>query len=171
MKRHVLRSTLDKIRTAVHTDNIDVLKKESWFLPTNIFQSEKKYLLQSAIINCSKQCTDFLFDKDIKISIDVILLDCKWNKIQEVYLFCQQFSNEKGIKFNFNKERVIRRLLAPDKVENNPLRVEYLHTLIKNSFVGSKEAKEIINELYVSEVKKGNIKQLLREITLKELGI
>jgi hypothetical protein len=171
MKRHILRSTLDKIRTAVYKDNIDVLKKESLFLPSDIFQSEKKYLLQFAIINCSKQCTDFLFDKDIKIHFDLILLDCKWNKIQEVYLFCQQFSNEKGIKFYFDKERVIRRLLNPDKVENNPLRVEYLHTLIKNNFVSSKETKEIINEFYVSEVKKANIKQLLREIALKELGI
>lgn len=172
MRAPLLRSILDKITDAVVNDKIDKLKFLIYSLPGDILKKKIDEFLYYSVINGSENCSFFLLEKGATIVLNNNPLhSCKYFMIHEVYYLCEKISFEYNIPFDNSKDRLIKRILEPYKVEQNPERVTYLYSLFRSGFFSMKEIKECIDKNYVSEIKKGKLKVLLREITLSELGI
>jgi|SaaInlV_165m_DNA_1040744.scaffolds.fasta_scaffold09630_6 hypothetical protein len=171
----------DALISNVHANQLDNLKFNVSSLRSDLFNDKlKRKLLSLSISNGSKDCALFLIEQGSICNPYLIPSECRYDKIDVVCDILEELMNEYpqsftpvdfGTNINFmGKKVLIKRILDPSKVVDNPGRVDYL---MKNThFFDTKDIKEVINEEFKSNPEKwSSLISLLRDIKLKELGI
>lgn len=173
----------DALVSNVHEDQIENLKYNVSLLRSNLFTDGlKRKLLVQSITNGSKECALFLIEQGAVCNPCFLPLECKYDKIhlvcdlleEIVYEYPKSFTSASGqgafTTLNIDKKALIKRILEPRKISENPKRVDYIMTNTK--FFETKEIKEVIDEQFKSNPEKWSaLISLLRDIKLKELGI
>ena len=166
----------DALISNVHANQLDNLKYNVSLLRTNLFDDGlKSKLLTLSLTNASKECALFLIEQGAICNPSYILSECKYDKIHIVYELVDELVDEfpdnfTGSGMNKNKKYLIKRILDPSKINENPHRIDYLMSNTK--FFSTKEIKQCIDEEYKSKPEKWSaLISLLRDIKLKELGI
>jgi len=164
------------LESNVHANQIDLLKENLIEFSSMVDEKRKIRLLTLSLQNGSKECAEYFLEQGITCNPNFILLECKFNKIIDVYNLLSELLNKypnsfigNERKMPLNKITLIKRLIDPSKIEDNQKRVDYL--LENMEFFGASNITEVIDEHYKGSSKMSRLKSLIREIKLKELGI
>lgn len=165
----------DALESNVHENQIENLVENFKLLRPDEFETCKGSLLLISIKSGSKECSEFLIENGAICNPNLILFECKYDKIHIVYDLITELTEKypnsftQG-KFSINKKSLISRLIDPSKVSDNDKRIDYVFDQM--GFFGYKEVREVIDENYKSKPEKwSKLISVLREIKLRELGI
>ncbi len=162
----------DALESNAHNNQIEQMFENFYLLKPEEFNTCKDKLLFLSLKNCSKNCATFLIEHDAKCDLNKVFNECSWKSIHNVYELLLDIYGPDVIGFGIgNKRSLISRLIDPSKVEANIERAEYVFKLLKDGFFSVEDIRHICNLLYKDKNEKGNIKMILRELTLNELGI
>ena len=172
----------DIINGCIENDSADGLKyylsnfRSKFFIPQSQDSLKKDFpnLLTDSISKLKPECAKYLHEIGFQIvrqsDIDRILLsECKIQKIQDVY--------ELLISLGYNlpediKEKIIKRVLEPYKIEANNKRIDVALRLLNTGFVTEEQFEAVLNKI-ISETKnkkfESNIKIFVRDFRLKKL--
>lgn len=171
----------DALISNVHANQLDNLKFNISSLRSDLFNDKlKRKLLSLSISNGSKDCALFLIEQGAICNPYYIPSECKYDKIDVVCDILEELMDKYpksftpvafGTNINFmDKKVLIKRILDPSKIVDNPGRVDYLMNNTK--FFDTKDIKEVIDEEFKNKPEKWSaLISLLRDIKLKELGI
>lgn len=171
----------DALISNVHANQLDNLKFNISSLRSDLFNDKlKRKLLSLSISNGSKDCALFLIEQGAICNPYYIPSECKYDKIDVVCDILEELMDKYpksftpvafGTNINFmDKKVLIKRILDPSKIVDNPGRVDYLMNNTK--FFDTKDIKKVIDEEFKNKPEKWSaLISLLRDIKLKELGI
>lgn len=164
----------DALESNVHDNQIDNLTKNFKLLRPDEFDKCKNSLLSLSIKNASEDCALFLIEQGAVCNPFYIPSDCKYNKIDVVYKLLEELTYEYPKSFTstsfISKKDLIKRILEPTKILDNPKRIDYL--MENTKFFNIKDVREVIDEQFKKKPEKWSaLISLLRDIKLKELGI
>ena len=164
------------LESNVFDDQIEQLKENLSQFSSLVDEKRKKNLLHLSIQSGSPNCARYFLDEGFTCNPNFILIECKYNKIIDVYNLLEELLNEypksfigNERKMPLNKISLIKRLIDPSKIVDNQKRVDYL--LENMEFFGASNITNVIDDVYSGSPKMSKLKSLIREIKLKELGI
>lgn len=167
------------LESNVYNNDLESLKENLSYHNKNSYKAEEKLIniLISSIRSGSKECAEYLLSIGVTISNTsrytaiMILADCKYDRIIEVYNLLEYLRNKHLIPFEeINKKNLVMRLIDPSKIDDNRKRVDYL--LENSEFFGMENIERAIEEIYTDKPeKKARLSSIIREIKLRKLGI
>ena len=166
---------VDALESNAYNNQIDELKENLSIVRIPLSSSVKSDLLFIALRSGSKECSEFLIEKEATVNAQHVLYKCDFNKIDKVYKLLSELS----VKYDFirdsfhgDKKSLITRLIDPHKVQANDKRINFLLKLLSDGFFDVNEVKSCIDYEYEGKPeKKAIFRSIYREITLNELGI
>ena len=166
---------IDALESNAYNNQLDELKENLTLLRVDEFESNKNKLLFIALKSGSKECSEYLIEKEAKTNSQRVLNKCDFEKIDKVYELLSELSNKYDFirdSFHSDKKELITRLIDPHKVKANEKRINFLLKLLSDGFFEIDEVRRIIDYEYEGKPeKKGMFLSVYREITLRELGI
>lgn len=165
------------LQTSCILDNISELK-ENLIIYNEIVGDIKVNtmieLFYLALTNNSINCSSFIIENyNILVNTKYIMANCKYEKMHLVWDLTHNLMDiypNKIINNIENKKFLIERLIAPEKIQENNARVEYLISQISLGFFSASDIKDCISTTY-KDKNKAPLISLMREIKLNEIGI
>lgn len=166
---------VDALESNVYNNQIDELKENLSLVSIPLFLSVRNKLLLIALKTGSRECSEFLIEKEATANSQQVLSKCDFDKIDKVYELLLELSSKYDFirdSFNGDKKNLITRLIDHHKVKANDKRINFLLKLLSDGFFDAKEVKRCIDYEYEGKPeKKAMFLSVYREITLNELGL
>lgn len=136
----------DLIFGSIENDRVNDLRYYISVYPSDQIEKVKKNgsFLKSALTKCKPESSKFLYEEEFNISTPLfIILDSPIDKMSDVYDLMKNI----GIKTSFNKSILIKRILEPYKILDNPNRIDIAMKYLEQGFFSEEEFEETLNEI------------------------
>ena len=163
---------------SIENDRVDDLRHYISVYPSDKIENIKKSrdFLISALTKCKPESSKFLYDIYASYAKEgfytttplFIILETPIDKMSDVYNLMKNI----GINTTFNKRTLIKRILEPYKVLDNPNRIDVAMKYLEQGFFSEEEFEETLNEIFSSHEKtrfKYVVNQYVREYKLNKI--
>ena len=180
IKRHRTIEHLNSlILGSIENDKLDELRHYISIYPPIGLQQAKKSgnFLNYALAKCKYDSSKLLCELGFNMSNpEYILSKCTIQNIENVYKLLSHFDKSNKWRFdrpnNILMNKMINRILDPNKVFENPNRINVAMQYLESGFFTDNQFEESLNEIstsYKPSRYNGVINQLIREYKLKKL--
>lgn len=156
---------------SIENDRVDDLRYYISVYPSDKIENIKKSrdFLISALTKCKPESSKFLYKEGFNTTTPLfIILETPIDKMSDVYDLMKNI----GINTTFNKRTLIKRILEPYKVLDNPNRIDVAMKYLEQGFFSEEEFEETLNEISSSHEKtrfKYVVNQYVREYKLNKI--
>ena len=156
---------------SIENDRVDDLRYYISVYPSDKIENIKKSrdFLISALTKCKPESSKFLYKEGFNTTTPLfIILETPIDKMSDVYDLMKNI----GINTTFNKRTLIKRILEPYKVLDNPNRIDVAMKYLEQGFFSEEDFEETLNEISSSHEKtrfKYVVNQYVREYKLNKI--
>ena len=156
---------------SIENDRVDDLRHYISVYPSDKIENIKKSrdFLISALTKCKPESSKFLYEEGFNTTTPLfIILETPIDKMSDVYDLMKNI----GINTTFNKRTLIKRILEPYKVLDNPNRIDVAMKYLEQGFFSEEEFEETLNEISSSHEKtrfRYVVNQYVREYKLNKI--
>ena len=156
---------------SIENDRVDDLRYYISVYPSDKIENIKKSrdFLISALTKCKPESSKFLYKEGFNTTTPLfIILETPIDKMSDVYDLMKNI----GINTTFNKRTLIKRILEPYKVLDNPSRIDVAMKYLEQGFFSEEEFEKTLNEISSSHEKtrfKYVVNQYVREYKLNKI--
>jgi len=136
----------DLIFGSIENDRVEELRHYISVYPSGQIEKVKKSgdFLKSALTKCKTESSKFLYEKEFSIGNPLfILLESPIDKMSNVHDLMKSL----GVNYILNKSTLIKRILEPYKILDNPNRIDVAMKYLEHGFFSEEEFEETLNEI------------------------
>lgn len=156
---------------AIENDRLDELRHYISIYPTSKIESVKKSgtFLISSLTKCKPKSSKFLYEQGFNQSTPLfIIMHSPIDKMSDVYDLMKNI----GISTTFDKSILIKRILDPYKILDNPNRIDIAMKYLEDGFFTEKDFEETLIEISLKHKDtrfKTVVTQYIREYKLSKI--
>lgn len=169
---------LDMINGCIENDSAEGLRfylttfRSNFFMPKDMDSLKKEFpnLLSDSVSKFKPKCSNYLHSLGFTTNpYNVLLKECKIQKVQEVYNLLTDLGYEMEDDI---VDKISLRILEPYKIDADKSRIDIALNLISSGFISEERFEIVLNKLILDTKNKkfeSNIKIFVRDFRLKKL--